>query len=94
MRYRKKPVEIDAVPVRDLVQAAGDDWAALPRWVTDAYDAGHLTVDPDGVHIQTLEGRMRGDLADMLVRGTRGELYPCKPEPFADSYEPAAEAGA
>jgi len=37
--------------------------------------------------IQTLEGIMQGEVGDYLIKGIRGELYPCKKETFRDSYE-------
>lgn len=45
------------------------------------------------VFIETLEGRMRGDLGDWIIRGLRGELYPCKPDIFSAKYTPAYEEG-
>lgn len=42
---------------------------------------GHLT-------IATLEGVMRAEVGDWIIRGVKGELYPCKPDIFAATYEP------
>lgn len=42
---------------------------------------------PESIYINTLEGTMRADIGDWIIRGTRGEFYPCKPGPFADKYE-------
>ncbi len=39
--------------------------------------------------IKTLEGDMRADMDDWIIRGVMGELYPCKPDIFAATYEPA-----
>lgn len=41
------------------------------------------------VEIETLEGTMRGNVGDWLIRGLKGEYYPCKPDIFEASYEPA-----
>jgi hypothetical protein len=41
------------------------------------------------VQIQTLEGTMRADEGDWIIRGVKGELYPCKPDIFEATYEPA-----
>jgi len=88
MRYRKRPVEVDAVPAREIMAAAaGGDWGALPDWIREAYESGRIVCTVDAVLIGTLEGEMRGEPADLIVRGIRGELYPCKPDIFADSYE-------
>lgn len=39
--------------------------------------------------IPTLEGIMTADIGDYIIEGVRGEFYPCKPDVFAKSYEPA-----
>ena len=59
MKFRKKPVVIDAV------------------LATEATD------------IKTLEGVMRADPGDWIITGVKGERYPCKPDIFAATYEPA-----
>ena len=41
--------------------------------------------------IETLEGTMRADIGDYVIRGVAGELYACKPAIFAATYEPADE---
>jgi hypothetical protein len=46
-------------------------------------------IGPDAVVIDTLEGSMRGDLGDYIIRGVQGEFYPCKPDIFVATYEPA-----
>jgi hypothetical protein len=79
--YRKKPVVIEAVqlPV-----------AVAPAWLADAMDAGKVTLYSAGdAFIQTLEGQLHALPGDWIIRGIKGELYPCKPDIFAESYEPA-----
>lgn len=88
MRYRKKPVEIDAWPTRDLLHAMEHDWDALPHVVADAYEAGILVAPTrDGLTIKTLEGDMLARADDVLIRGVQGEFYPCKPDIFAATYD-------
>ena len=41
------------------------------------------------IYITTLEGVMRADNGDWIIRGVKGELYPCKPDIFEATYEPA-----
>lgn len=53
--------------------------------VTEAYQ--HL--GPQPIYIDTLEGRMKADVGDWIITGVRGEKYPCKPDIFAATYEPA-----
>jgi hypothetical protein len=43
-------------------------------------------------HIETLEGIMRADVGDYIIRGVKGEIYPCKPDIFAVTYELETEA--
>jgi peroxiredoxin len=88
--FRKKPVEIQAERVADLVHAAANDWKALPDWARKAYDLGNVLFLPDAVEVRTLEGTMRGDRADWIIQGVQGELYPCKPDIFTATYDPVA----
>lgn len=87
-QYRKKPVVIDAYQFHNRVGA--DD---RPDWIIKAFDAGAIAVwqprdKPAYMIIPTLEGEMRADVDDWIIRGIKGELYPCKPDIFAATYEP------
>jgi hypothetical protein len=78
-RYCKKPVVIEAVQwtgvMQDVIDFIGHD---LPT-----YGPPH-----DGaLRIATLEGDHACQLADWIIRGVKGELYPCKPDIFAATYE-------
>lgn len=77
-RYRKKPVVIEAVQMTEDNINSVEDWC------------GGLIVDGDfGAHmlIDTLEGIMRADISDYIIRGVKGEFYPCKPDVFTATYE-------
>ena len=87
MKFRKKPVVVDAVKVSDALRAAAHDWKALPKWLSDAYEVGAVFFGNKSVTIRTLEGTTEGNLNDWIICGTKGELYPCKPEIFEDIYE-------
>jgi hypothetical protein len=88
-KFRKKPVVIDAVRCIVLIRHSLQDWAALPDWFVAAYDKGDIVIRPDGIDILTLEGTMTAAPADWIIRGVKGELYPCKPDIFEATYEPA-----
>jgi len=83
-KFRKKPVVIEAV------QWTGTNRLEVARFIKN--DA--LTIDDplllpgNAVLIETLEGTMRADKADWIIRGVKGEVYPCKPDIFAATYEP------
>lgn len=94
-KFRKKPVTIDAWPIRDLLNYAERDWPRLPQPVRDLYDyppegtVGGVVFTPEGMYVPTLEGNMFGGIDDMLIRGVQGEFYPCKRDIFEATYEPA-----
>jgi hypothetical protein len=93
--FRKKPVTIEAVEFRGFDQFGLADFsgATRPQWLTEALlkrpgEVGSaVRFDPDLV-IHTLEGEHRANPGDWIIRGVKGELYPCKPDIFAITYEP------
>ena len=80
MKYRKKPVVIEAL------QWDGTNWDEIGDWM-----GLHATaqMDDDFV-IPTLEGDMRASVGDWIIKGVKGEFYPCKPDVFAATYEEVA----
>lgn len=89
--FRKKPVEIEAWLVSDLVHAAGHDWKALPPQVSAAYENGDIIFvsASEGLLVRTLEGMMAAGPTDRLICGVAGELYPCKVDIFRATYDPS-----
>ena len=79
MKYRKKPVVIEAV----AVPRSADDTRG---WQDLSIHMGRK-VGPEPPTIETLEGTLRSEPGDMIIRGVQGELYPCKPDIFAATYE-------
>ena len=79
-KYRKKPVVIEAVQITDETFDAPHPNPLHVRGVV--YDPIAKTVT-----INTLEGVMTGRIGDWIIRGVNGELYPCKPDVFAKTYE-------
>lgn len=88
-QYRKKPVVVEAWRVAQLHHDAGESWRSLPKPVVDAYEAGNVLFlnHPRRIEIKTLEGWMVGSEGDLIICGVKGELYPCKPDIFAATYE-------
>jgi|tagenome__1003787_1003787.scaffolds.fasta_scaffold20843146_2 hypothetical protein len=99
-RYRKKPVEIEAVQLtwqtwNDVCAFTGPFPEGMRGVYIDstgvAHD-GHPGGDPRiGLVIPTLEGDHLATEGDWIIRGIQGELYPCKPDIFEATYEPVAE---
>lgn len=94
-RFRKKPVRIEAWTVKELNRAFAYFWEGLPDCIRDAYEQGGWVagalkdgVGPDrGIYIPTPEGSMFAGPDDWIIRGVKGEFYPCKPDIFAATYE-------
>ena len=83
-KFRKKPVVIEAV------QWHGANVAEIEQF-TEGKAAG-LKDGSGGIDrflISTLEGDHIANLNDFIIRGVKGEFYPCKPDIFALTYEPA-----
>src|SRR5437773_1363585 len=78
-RFRKRPVEIDAfrLPLE----------GAMPAWLSEAVAAGTIRPYQGGAQIDTLEGLLTATPGDWIIRGVKGELYSCKPDVFALTYE-------
>lgn len=87
MKYRKKPVIIEArlwdetKTTLDVLKSMGMD---------DMRHSGHgdRPNEVKNLGIKTLEGTMNVQKGDFIIRGIKGEFYPCKPDIFAATYEP------
>jgi hypothetical protein len=76
--FTKKPVTIEArVYSRNAMEAED-----VAKW------CGGRQTD-DGCIIETLEGDMLANYGDWIIKGINGEFYPCKPEIFVATYDPA-----
>ena len=93
--FRKKPVVIQAFQMTEERRMDNSEW---PEWLNEAWNKtegenGALfrqNMDaplPDLLCIQTLEGIHLVNFDDWIIQGVHGELYPCKPEIFAATYE-------
>lgn len=87
--YRKKPVKVEAF------QWTGDkDQEPEPVWMNEALRDGTAVIYRRGITpvsslmvIRTFEGNMQATPGDYIIRGVKGELYPCKPDIFELTYE-------
>ena len=82
MKYRKKPVEIDAVQwvsdnIEQVYEMLGDN--LIINTDEDKDEVKHF--------INTLEGKMEMSWGDYIIKGVKGEFYPCKPDIFELTYE-------
>ena len=81
MRYRKKPVEIEAV------QWTGENLEEIEEFAKGAL----VRRGPVNIAISTLEGLMEASKGDYIIKGITGEFYPCKPDIFKATYEEVEE---
>lgn len=84
--FRKKPVIIEA----RQFETNNDDGSHindLAVWADEG--KGRASHDYTFIYIETLEGRMKAEVGDWIIKGVAGEVYPCKPAIFEATYEPA-----
>lgn len=85
MRYRKKPVVIEAMQVPPYDEPYTEEFMEFTM-------SGKTPVSFIGdVIIETLEGMMTARPGDWLIKGVQGEMYPCKPDIFEETYEAVEE---
>jgi hypothetical protein len=92
MKYRKKPVVIiEAVQYLGKGNFVTEN--GIPKWLWEALESSvaRSTNGTDPFIITTLEGDHTANPGDWIIRGVKGELYPCKPDIFELTYEPVGE---
>lgn len=96
-KYRKKPVEIEAVTVEEanqILHAINNDLVCeAPIWLIKALAPAEneqpsvVPVSNNGFMIATTEGLMRASPGDYIIKWVKGEIYPCKPDIFQMTYD-------
>jgi hypothetical protein len=93
MKFRKKPVVIEA---RQLTLENAEElgaWCGARKCKSVLYDsylwAWALSINDRHLRIPTLEGDQIASIGDWVIQGVEGEFYPCKPDIFEMTYEPA-----
>lgn len=86
MKFRKKPVVIEAVQFHE------DNLNEVLSFIGTS-NVEHTIINGvvENVTIRTLEGDMKADIDDWIIKGVKGEFYPCKPDIFLATYEPVIE---
>lgn len=91
MKYRKKPVIIDAIQWTGCNRVEIADFAkgfAKFNEIRHGDSENKIQAQYD-LNIQTLEGTMQASRGDYIIKGVNGEFYPCKPDIFEKTYEKA-----
>lgn len=75
-KYRKLPVVIEAI-----------QWDGTNDEEVESFVQKALVIAEPDLYIETLEGKMVATIGDYIIKGVKGEFYPCKPDIFAATYE-------
>ncbi len=82
MKFRKKPVEIEAI------KFDGWNWAECYQFMSnEPLIFPQVLEEREKIEIETLEGTMTASRGDWIIKGVNGEFYPCKPDIFEKTYE-------
>ncbi len=87
-KFRKKPVVVEAMQIPPAGYEHREAGKELEQWLKSGGCVFLISADAT-VHIKTLEGWMEGKHPDWIIKGVQGEFYPCKPDIFKQTYEPA-----
>lgn len=89
MKYRKKPVIIEAITFDELVEHGRQNGANIQNGMPWSWKFNNhsITHNDDLYLISTLEGIMKMTREDMLIIGVKGEIYPCKKDIFEATYD-------
>ena len=93
-KYRKKPVVIEAIQlhgqekdVKNILEFMGQKVDLSHPIAGEKFSDYCHIVRKEGIAISTLEGVVTADIGDWVIKGIKGEFYPCKPDIFALTYE-------
>jgi sarcosine oxidase gamma subunit len=92
MRYRRRPVKVDAERVEALVRwVRTGDTTGVPEWFREALARGSAIIQTTGISTQarTREGQVFGGPDDWIVRGPDGDVYAMRADAFAMTYKPS-----
>jgi hypothetical protein len=84
-QYKKKPVIVEAV------QWTGNNETEILQFVKDKYYRNFNGQFKNCLFIETLEGDMRANVGDFIIKGINGEFYPCAEDIFNKTYEEVTE---
>jgi hypothetical protein len=92
MKFRKKPIIIEAMQFVTNNELGDKNMKEIVAWINDCRRVDkplgpHAWHNGTDIMIPTLEGEMKANCKDWIIRGVAGEFYPCKPYIFEATYE-------
>ena len=84
MKYKARPVTIEAIKftgdnLDEIKSFCGEEWGVSVYYDDEGWEPI--------IYIETLEGEMITKVGDYIIKGTKGEFYPCKADIFNEKYE-------
>lgn len=86
-KYKKKPAVIEARQFETNNEMGSPNMDSIVNWINQGRNEVGAWHNGTNIQIVTLEGEMRADVGDWIIKGVKGEFYPCKPEIFEQTYE-------
>lgn len=83
MKYKKKPVEIEAIQFIDTPERVCE----ISEFIGYDFRVNYEDKDNPYIIIGTLEGDMKANVGDYIIKGIKGEFYPCREDIFNQTYE-------
>ena len=98
-KYIKKPIEIEAIMLERNICSIQEVYTFMKWFTHTKFKMGkekwdeHLeeVMKSQGIIIPTLEGDMIAQWGDYIIKGVKGEFYPCKPDIFEMTYEKCSD---
>ena len=79
-QYSKKPVAIEAIQLTDK------NHSEIIQWLS-SYNVESYTLNSSEFYVKTLEGDMKANIGDYIIKGVKNEFYPCREDIFKMTYD-------
>ena len=86
-KFFKKPVVIEAIQFTTNNEPNDVEMTRIVDWINAESDMKISSHNGTSIFINTLEGEMRAECGDWIIKGVKGEFYPCKPDVFEKTYD-------
>ena len=86
-KFVKKPVVIEAIQFTTNNEPNDVEMNRIVDWINAESDMRISSHNGTSIFINTLEGEMRAECGDWIIKGVKGEFYPCKPDVFEKTYD-------
>ncbi len=86
--FCKKMVVVEALQFETNNEPGDVNMNRVVGWMNQGQSECRAWHNGTNIFVKTLEGEMRADVGDWIIKGVKGEFYPCKPDIFAETYDP------